>query len=77
LVRFVRAGAVVTGIDLSATAIELARKNIEQNGLSADLRVMNGESMQLAANTFDVVYAHGVLQYTADAKKLSRKFIGY
>ena len=62
-------GAIVTGIDLSTTAIDLARKNIEQNELNADLRVMNGESMQFADNSFDVVYAHGVLQYTADARK--------
>ena len=70
LVRFVRAGAIVTGIDLSTTAIDLARNNIEQNGLSADLRVMNGESMQFSDNSFDVVYAHGVLQYTADIQKM-------
>lgn len=70
LVRFARAGAVVTGIDLSATAIDLARKNIEQNGLGADLRVMNGEAMQFHDNSFDVVYAHGALQYTADAPKM-------
>lgn len=70
LVRFARAGAVVTGIDLSTTAIDLARKNIEQNGLSADLRVMNGEAMQFADNSFDVVYAHGVLQYTANVEKM-------
>jgi len=70
LVRFARAGAVVTGIDLSTTAIELARKNIEQNGLKADLWVMNGESMQFPDNSFDVVYAHGVLQYTADVEKM-------
>jgi len=70
LVRFARAGAIATGIDLSTTAIELARKNIEQNGLKADLWVMNGESMQFPDNSFDVVYAHGVLQYTADVEKM-------
>jgi ubiquinone/menaquinone biosynthesis C-methylase UbiE len=70
LVRFARAGAIVTGIDLSTTAIELARKNIEQNGLNADLWVMNGESMQFPDNSFDVVYAHGVLQYTADVENM-------
>ncbi len=70
LVRFARADAIVTGIDLSTTAIDLACKNIEQNGLSADLRVMNGESMQFADNSFDVVYAHGVLQYTANVEKM-------
>jgi ubiquinone/menaquinone biosynthesis C-methylase UbiE len=70
LVRFAREGVIVTGIDLSQTAIDLARKNIEQNGLSADLCVMNGEAMQFPDNTFDVVYAHGVLQYTANASKM-------
>src|SRR5215204_93344 len=70
LVRFTRAGAIVTGIDLSTTAIDLARKNIEQNRLSANLHVMNGESMQFPDNSFDVVYAHGVLQYTADVEKM-------
>ena len=70
LVRFGRGGAIITGIDLSTTALELARKNIEQNGLAADLQKMNGERMDFEDNTFDVVYAHGVLQYTADAQKM-------
>ena len=70
LVRFARSGVIVTGIDLSTTAIDLARKNMEQNGLTADLQVMNGESMQFQDNSFDVVYAHGVLQYTADPEKM-------
>jgi ubiquinone/menaquinone biosynthesis C-methylase UbiE len=70
LVRFARGGANVSGIDLSKTAIDLACKNFEQSQQNADLRVMNGECMQLADNTFDVVYAHGVLQYTADPEKM-------
>jgi ubiquinone/menaquinone biosynthesis C-methylase UbiE len=70
LVRFACAGAIVTGVDLSTTSIELARKNFEQNGLDADLQIMNGEALQFADDTFDVVYAHGVLQYTADANRM-------
>jgi ubiquinone/menaquinone biosynthesis C-methylase UbiE len=70
LLRFARGGAQVIGIDLSNTAIDLARKNLEQNGQNTDLRVMNGECMEFADNTFDVVYAHGVLQYTADTEKM-------
>ena len=31
---------------------------------------MNGESMQFRDDMFDVVYAHGVLQYTADTEKM-------
>jgi ubiquinone/menaquinone biosynthesis C-methylase UbiE len=70
LVRFARAGAIVTGVDLSQTSIELARQNIAQNGLQADLQIMNGEALQFADNSFDIVYAHGVLQYTADSDRM-------
>jgi ubiquinone/menaquinone biosynthesis C-methylase UbiE len=70
LVRFARGGANVTGIDLSKTAIDLVDRNFMQRGLSADLLVMNGECMQFPDNNFDVVYAHGVLQYTADTEKM-------
>ena len=70
LVRFASAGARVTGVDLSQTAIELARQNIAQHGLQADLMIMNGESLEFPSNCFDIVYAHGVLQYTADTQKM-------
>lgn len=71
LVRFARGGADVTGVDLSETAIDLAEKNLRINGLKGDLRVMNGESLEFDDKNFDVVYAHGVLQYTADADKMA------
>jgi SAM-dependent methyltransferase len=70
LVRFAGAGAMVTGIDLAPVAIDLAHQNLAQYGLVADLRVMNGEAMKFEDNSFDVVYAHGVLQYTADVQKM-------
>ncbi len=73
LVRFARAGAIVTGVDLAQVSIDLAKKNFEQNGLEADLRVMNGEALEFPDNSFDVVYAHGVLQYTADAYQMARE----
>jgi 2-polyprenyl-3-methyl-5-hydroxy-6-metoxy-1,4-benzoquinol methylase len=70
LVRFARAGAIVTGIDLAEVSIDLARKNFAQNGLTGSLQIMNGEDMKFEGNSFDVVYAHGVVQYTADAQKM-------
>jgi SAM-dependent methyltransferase len=74
LVRFARGGAIVTGVDLSSTAIDLARKNFATNGVSArELRVANGEALPYAAGSFDVVYAHGVLQYTSDAGQMIRE----
>jgi 2-polyprenyl-3-methyl-5-hydroxy-6-metoxy-1,4-benzoquinol methylase len=73
LARFAQGGALVTGVDLSETAISLAMQNFAQQALAADLRVMNGEALEFAANSFDVVYAHGVLQYTADAAQMVRE----
>ena len=72
LVRFARGGALVTGIDLSETAIGLARTNVNLHAVpnDVDLRVANGEDLPFADESFDVVYAHGVVQYTADAPRL-------
>jgi SAM-dependent methyltransferase len=66
LARFAREGAQVTGVDLSSTAIQLARQNFDHQGLAAHLCVMNGEALDFDENSFDMVYAHGVLQYTAN-----------
>ncbi len=74
LTRFARGGARVTGVDLSETAIDLAGKNLALHGVSADeLRVANGEALPYADASFDVVYGHGVIQYTADPAALIRE----
>ncbi len=70
LVRFARGGAEVTGIDLAASAIDLARANFEQQGLHARLEVADGEHLPFPDNSFDFVFAHGVVQYTADPRQL-------
>ena len=75
LVRFARAGAAVTGIDLAPVSIGLARQYFEQNSLAADLRVMDGQALEFADDSYDVVYAHGVLQYTADAPKMIAEIV--
>ena len=71
LVRFAGGGALVTGVDLSTTAIELAKQNFALHGVTAqELRVGNGEALPSPDNSFDVVYGHGVVQYTANAPRL-------
>jgi SAM-dependent methyltransferase len=65
-VRFARAGAIVSGVDLSAAAIERARANVAQQGLEADLREADAAHLPYADGTFDLVFAHGVVQYSAD-----------
>lgn len=66
VVRFARGGARVTGVDAAPSAIALARQNVSQQGLSADLQVADGEALPFADHSFDLVYAHGVVQYAAD-----------
>ena len=70
LARFARGGAIVTGVDLSRSAIELARANFDQHGLKADLRIADGEALPFPDGSFDIVFAHGVVQYTANPQRL-------
>ena len=70
LVRFAKGGAIVTGVDLSPSAIALATQNFAQQGLQADLREADGEHLPFPDDAFDLVYAHGVVQYTADGQAL-------
>ena len=70
LARFARGGAVVTGIDVAKSAIELAKANFEQQGLRGEFSIANGEDLPLPDNAFDLVYAHGVVQYTPNPRRL-------
>jgi len=70
LARFARGGATVAGVDLAASAIDLARANFEQQGLEGRFEVADGEHLPFPDNSFDLVYAHGVVQYTADPRRL-------
>src|SRR5207247_7214064 len=70
LARFARGGASVTGVDLAVSAIELARANFEQQGLTGTFHVADGGHLPFPDNSFDLVYAHGVVQYTADPRRL-------
>jgi len=70
LVRFARGGALVTGVDISPSAIALARRNFDLQGLTADLREADGEHLPFPDDVFDLVFAHGVVQYTANGRAL-------
>jgi SAM-dependent methyltransferase len=70
LVRFAKGGARVVGIDLARSAVDLAAANFAQQGLRAGLLVGDGEILPFASDVFDLVYAHGVVQYTVDPARL-------
>jgi SAM-dependent methyltransferase len=71
LVRFAAGGAQAVGVDLSVTALDLARQNAECSHVPLTLHLANGEALPFEDASFDVVYAHGVLQYTADPRRMA------
>jgi SAM-dependent methyltransferase len=57
-------------VDLAESAIALARANFAQQGLPGDFKVADGERLPFPDDSFDFVYAHGVVQYTASPERL-------
>jgi SAM-dependent methyltransferase len=72
-VRFARAGAHVTAVDLSATSVELARRRLEDSGLVGDIREADAEQLPFADASFDLVYSWGVLHHTPDTARAIRE----
>ena len=70
LVRFARGHAAVIGVDLSETAVNLARANLTQHGLEGSVIVGDGGKLPLPDASVDVVYAHGVLQYSSNPRAI-------
>jgi SAM-dependent methyltransferase len=70
LARFARGGANVTGVDIAPSAVALARANFAQQTLPGRFEVADGEQLPFPDCSFDLVFAHGVVQYTADPQRL-------
>jgi 2-polyprenyl-3-methyl-5-hydroxy-6-metoxy-1,4-benzoquinol methylase len=73
LSRFARGGSIVTGVDLSPRAIELARLNFAQRGLNGTFAIMDGEALDFPEESFDVVYCHTVLHFTPAPGRMVRE----
>ena len=65
-VQFARAGARLSGIDLTEAAVELVQKRLALEHLEADVRVSDAEELPFADDSFDLVYSWGVLHHTPD-----------
>ena len=70
LLRFARGGAIATGVDISPGAIALARSNASHQGLDVELGVADAEQLPFGDDTFDLVFAHGVIQYSSDTERV-------
>jgi SAM-dependent methyltransferase len=67
--QFARAGAQMTGIDLTPRCIELTSQRFEQEGLTTALRVMDAERLDFPENSFGAVYSFGVLHHVPSAER--------
>jgi ubiquinone/menaquinone biosynthesis C-methylase UbiE len=67
--EWLKAGAIATGVDLSASSLEKARGRCLAAGYSPDLRLADAEHLPFADNTFDIVYSYGVLHHSPDTAR--------
>jgi SAM-dependent methyltransferase len=68
-IQFARAGAKMTGIDLTPRCIDLTRRRFEQEGLESDLRIMDAERLEFDDDSFDAVYSFGVLHHIPSTER--------
>src|ERR1041385_5847490 len=66
LLQFARAGARVTGVDLTPRSIETSRRHLELYGQTGQFALADCERLPFADESFDVAYSNGVLHHTPD-----------
>jgi 2-polyprenyl-3-methyl-5-hydroxy-6-metoxy-1,4-benzoquinol methylase len=62
-VKFAKSGANVTAIDLSSVSVNCTRRLLQDSGLPGDIREGDAQRLEFPDNSFDVVYAYGVLMH--------------
>jgi len=76
-IQWLRAGALVSGIDLTEEALENVRHRINSYGLPApeSLQVADAEKLPHKSDMFDLGYSFGVLHHTPDTEKAVRELV--
>jgi SAM-dependent methyltransferase len=59
----------LAGIDFTRRAIAFTRRRLEAQGLTSDLRVADAEDLPWADDSFDIVYAWGVIHHSPDTPR--------
>jgi ubiquinone/menaquinone biosynthesis C-methylase UbiE len=68
-IQLARCGFDVTGVDLTESAIEVARESARRRGVRIDFRVGNAEGLDFPDASFDAVYSFGVLHHTPNIER--------
>lgn len=64
--QWLQAGAIATGVDLSAASLEQAQRRCELARLRPALHLADAENLPFASDSFDVVYSYGVMHHSPD-----------
>jgi len=65
------AGARLTAVDLTSTAVELTRRRLELHALGADVREADAERLPFADASFDFVWSWGVIHHSAHTERVA------
>lgn len=69
----VRAGAIVTAIDLSPTSVGATQTRLQQKKLDADVRQMDAEALAFPDASFDMVWSWGVIHHSSRTGRIVRE----
>lgn len=76
-IQWLRAGAMVSGVDLTQEALDNVRHRIDAYQLPApeNIMVADAENLPFASDTFDLGYSFGVLHHTPDTLRALRELV--
>ena len=73
VVVFSQKGARVSGVEVEPILHEIARKNITERNITADLRLYDGVAMSFENDSFDYIYTTSVLEHVSDLTAVLRE----
>ncbi len=75
LLKFARAGANCTAVDLTDAGIATTSSRLLKEGLTADLRKADAEALPFEDGAFDFVYSWGVIHHTPNTPKAAQEIL--
>ena len=75
LIRFAQAGASVTGVDLSTTAVDIARRNCVAAGVKVDILQGEAACLPFKDGSFDLVVAYALTSFVPDPRVVNSELL--
>ncbi len=75
LFQLVPYAASLAAIDLSPIGVQQARKEAEERGINADIRVMNAEALEFDDGSFDLIVVNGILHTSTSSAPSARSAV--